>query len=103
MSLRRVGDLQDLFVFPSGLEFTPGKVKAIIYVPKVQTNVAGSIVLQAFHPPSHVLADQEKLHLVCPVRILEAHVHRSSHRGILTSCSVLWVSQEGVPSVKADH
>ena len=82
-SLKRVGDLQALSVAPSCLEFSPGRVRAILhprpgYVPKVPTNVARSIILPAFHPPPHVSADQAKLHLLCPVRALEAYVHRTS-------------------------
>jgi hypothetical protein len=82
-SLKRVGDLQALSVAPSCLEFAPGKVKAILhprpgYVPKVPSNVARSIILQAFHPPPHVSDEQAKLHLLCPVRALEAYMHRTS-------------------------
>lgn len=49
-SLKRVGDLKALSVAPSCLKFAFGMVKAflhpkIVYVPKVPTNVACSIVL----------------------------------------------------------
>ncbi|XDV34775.1 hypothetical protein PO909_004902, partial [Leuciscus waleckii] len=82
-SLKRVGALQALTVAPSCLEFAPGRVRAILhprpgYVTKVPTNIARSIILQAFHPPPHVSADQAKLHLLCPVWALEAYVHRTS-------------------------
>lgn len=54
-SLKRVVDLQALSAAPSSLEFAPGRVKAILqprpgYVPKVPSNVAQSVILQAFHP-----------------------------------------------------
>ncbi len=74
-SLKRVGDLQALAISPTCLEFAPGGVKAILhpkpgYVPKVPFNVAWPVVLQAFHPPPHVSAEEERLHLLCPVRAL---------------------------------
>ncbi len=74
-SPKRVGDLQALAISPTCLEFAPGGVKAILhpkpgYVPKVPFNVAQPVVLQAFHPPPHVLAEEERLHLLCPVRAL---------------------------------
>ncbi|XP_073669465.1 uncharacterized protein [Paramisgurnus dabryanus] len=82
-SLRRVGDLQALSVSPTCLEFAPGMVKAFLYprpsyVPKVPTNVPRPVVLQALCPPPFRDRNQEKLNLVCPVRALDAYVHRSS-------------------------
>ena len=82
-SLRRVGDLQALAISPTCLEFAPGGVKAILhprpgYVPKVPSNVARSVVLQAFHPPPHVTAEEGRLHLLCPVRALRVYLEKSS-------------------------
>ncbi len=82
-SLKRIGDLQALSVAPSCLEFAPGKVEAFHhprpgYVPKVPANVARSIMLQAFCPPSFQNADQERHNLLCPVRALDAYVHRAA-------------------------
>ncbi len=82
-SLKRIGDLQALSVAPSCLEFAPGKVEAFLhprpgYVPKVPANVARSIMLQAFCPPSFQNADQERHNLLCPVRALDAYVHRAA-------------------------
>ena len=82
-SLRRVGDLQALAVTPNCLEFAPGNVKAILrptpgYVPKVPSNAVRSVVLQAFHPPPHVTADEGRLHLLCPVRALRIYLERSA-------------------------
>ncbi len=83
-SLKRVGDLQALAISPTCLEFAPGGVKAILhprpgYVPKVPSNVARPVVLQAFHPPPHVSAEEERLHLLCPVRALNIFSQKSSH------------------------
>lgn len=82
-SLKRVGDLQALAVTPACLEFAPGKVKAFLhpspgYVPKVPSSTARSVVLQAFHPPPHVSAGEERLHLLCPVRALSVYLEKSA-------------------------
>ncbi len=82
-SLKRIGDLQALSVAPSCLEFAPGMVKAFLhprpdYVPKVPANVARLIMLQAFCPPPFQNADQERHNLLCPVRALDAYVHRGA-------------------------
>ncbi len=82
-SLKRIGDLQALSVAPSCLEFAPGMVKAFLhpkpgYIPKVPANVARSIMLQAFCPPPFQDADQERHNLLCPVRALDAYVHRAA-------------------------
>lgn len=82
-SLKRIGDIQALSVAPSCLEFAPGMVKAFLcprpgYVPKVPTNLVGPIALQAFCPPPFLTSDQRKLNLLCPVRALDAYVHRAS-------------------------
>ncbi|XDV42419.1 hypothetical protein PO909_011085 [Leuciscus waleckii] len=82
-SLKRIGDLQALSVAPSCLEFAPGMVKAFLhprpgYIPKVPTNVVRPLVLQAFCPPPFQNADQEANNLLCPVRALDAYVHRAA-------------------------
>ncbi len=82
-SLKRIGDLQALSVAPSCLEFAPGMVKAFLhprpgYVPKVPANVARSIMLQAFCPPPFQNVDQARHNLLCPVRALDAYVHRAA-------------------------
>ncbi len=71
-----------MLVAPSRLESAPGMVKAFLhprpgYFPKVPTNVPRPIVLQAFCPPLFRTPDQERLKLVCPVRALDAYVHRA--------------------------
>ncbi len=82
-SLKMIGDLQALSVAPSCLEFAPGMVKAFLHprpgnVPKVPANVGRSIMLQAFCPPPFQNADQERQSLLCPVRALDAYVHRAA-------------------------
>ncbi|KAI2660347.1 UvrABC system protein C [Labeo rohita] len=82
-SLKRVGDLQALSVAPSYLEFAPGMIKAFLYprpgyVPKVPTNTPQPVVLQAFCPPPFREPDQQKLNYMCPVRALDAYVHRAA-------------------------
>ncbi|KAL0177470.1 hypothetical protein M9458_026364 [Cirrhinus mrigala] len=82
-SLKRVGDLQALSVAPSHLEFAPGITKAFLYprlgyVPKVPTNTPQPVVLQAFCPPPFREPDQQKLNCMCPVRALDAYVHRAA-------------------------
>ncbi|KAL0192241.1 hypothetical protein M9458_010537, partial [Cirrhinus mrigala] len=83
-SLKRVGDLQGLAISPTCLEFAPGGVKAILhprpdYVPKVPSNVARPVDLQAFHPPPHVSTEEERLHLLCLIRVLNIFIQKSSH------------------------
>lgn len=68
---------------PLCLELALGIVKAFLhprlgYVSMVPTNVAQSIVLQAFSPSPFQISDQERLNLLCPVRALDAYVHRAS-------------------------
>ncbi len=48
------------------------------YIPKVPTNVVRSIMLQAFCPPPFQNADQKRHNLLCPVRALDAYVHRAA-------------------------
>jgi hypothetical protein len=82
-SLKRVGDLQALSVAPSYLDFAPGLAKAFLYprvgyVPKVPSSVPRPIVLQAFSPPPFRGPDQRRLNCMCPVRALDAYVHRAA-------------------------
>ncbi|KAI2653671.1 Transposon Ty3-G Gag-Pol polyprotein [Labeo rohita] len=82
-SLKRVGDLQALSVAPSHLELSPGMIKAFLYprlgyVPKVPNNTPQPVVLQAFCPPPFREPDQQKLNCMCPVRALDAYVHRAA-------------------------
>ncbi|KAK3511450.1 hypothetical protein QTP70_008896 [Hemibagrus guttatus] len=84
-SLGQVGGLQALLVAPTCLEFGPGMSKAILhpragYVPKVPRMAGHPVILQAFCLMPHESAEQERLHLHCPVRALKTYVH----------CSVSW-------------
>lgn len=81
-SLKGVGNFQPLSVAPSCVEFSPGRVKAILYprpdyVPKVSTDVAQPVFLQVFHP-HHVSGEQKKLRLLSPVRALKTYVRKTS-------------------------
>ncbi len=80
-SLKRVGDLQALSV--ASIDFTPGLAKVFLYprvgyVPKVPSSVPRPVVLQAFCPLPFREPNQEKLNCMCPVRALDAYVHRTA-------------------------
>ncbi len=82
-SLKRFGDLQALSVAPSFLDVAPCLAKSFLYpregyVPKVPSSVPRPVVLQAFCPPPFREPDQEKLNCMCPVRALDAYVHRTA-------------------------
>ncbi|XDV54920.1 hypothetical protein PO909_023109 [Leuciscus waleckii] len=83
-SVKRVGDLHALSVNAACLEFGPNDSIVILkprhgYVPKVvPSNVARPVVLQAFHPPPHEAAVEERLHRLCPIRALRIYIQRSS-------------------------
>ncbi len=82
-SLKRVGDLQALSVAPTHLDFAPGMAKAFLYpragyVPKVPFVTPQPVVLQAFSPPPFREPDQQRLNCMCPVRTLDAYVHRAA-------------------------
>lgn len=104
-SLKRVGDLHTLSISPPCLEFAHGRMKAVLhpklgYVPKVPCNVVRSTIVQAFHPLPHVSAEQETLHLLCPIQELEIYVQKSSCcRKSDQLLGVLWVGQEGIPGL----
>ncbi|KAK3520701.1 hypothetical protein QTP70_030577, partial [Hemibagrus guttatus] len=87
-SLRQVGDMQALSWAPTCLEFASGMSKAILhpragYVPKVTRMAGRLVILQAFCFLPRELEEQERLHLLCPVRALKTYVHCSG------SCYVL--------------
>ncbi len=82
-SLKRVGDLQALSGAPTHLDFAPGMAKAFLYpragyVPKVPSVTPWPVILQAFSPPPFREPDQQKLNCMCPVRALDAYVHRAA-------------------------
>ncbi len=85
-SLKRVGDLQALSVSEMCMDFAPGLVKVTSrprsgYVPKVLSASFRSqvVTLHSFHPPPFASGEDERLHMLCPVRALKIYVDRSSH------------------------
>ncbi len=83
-SLKRVGDLQALSVSEMCMDFAPGLVKVTLrprpgYIPKVlSTSFRSQVVtLHSFHPPPFASSEDEKLHMLCPVRALKLYVDRS--------------------------
>lgn len=60
-----------------------------------------SMALQAFHPPPHVLAEAERLHLLCPVRALSIYMQKSSQWRKSDQLSVCFGSpRKGFPASK---
>ncbi|XDV29773.1 hypothetical protein PO909_032815 [Leuciscus waleckii] len=82
-SLKRIGDMQALSISPSCLDFAPGMVKVILhphpdYLPKVPFSTVHPVTLEAFCPPPFITPEQERSHRLCPVRALQAYIHRTS-------------------------
>ncbi len=68
------------------MDFAPGLVKVTFrprpgYVPKVLSVLFRSQVvsLHSFHPPPFASGEDERLHMLCPVRALKIYVDHSSH------------------------
>ncbi len=83
-SLKRVGDLQAFSVSETCMDFAPGLVKVTLlprpgYIPKVlSTSFQSQVVtLHSFHPPPFASSEDERLHLLCPVRALKLYVDHS--------------------------
>ncbi len=83
-SLKRVGDLQAFSVSEMCMDFAPGLVKVTLrprpgYIPKVlSTSFRSQVVtLHSFHPPPFASSEDERLHLLCPVRALKLYVDPS--------------------------
>ncbi len=83
-SLKRVGDLQALSVSETCMDFAPGLVKVTLrprpgYVPKVLSTSFRSqvVILHSFHPPPFASSEDERLHMLCPVRALKLYVDYS--------------------------
>ncbi len=83
-SLKRVGDLQTFSVSETCMDFAPGLVKVTLrprpgYIPKVlSTSFRSQVVtLHSFHPPPFASSEDERLHMLCPVRALTLYVDRS--------------------------
>ncbi len=90
----------------SFLDFAPGLAKAFLYprpgyVPKVPSSVPRPIVLQAFSPPPLREPDQQKLNCMCPVRALDAYVHRAAMWRKFDQLFVCYgPSKRGLPATK---
>ncbi len=83
-SLKRVGDLQAFSVSETCMDFAPGLVKVTLRprpgnIPKVlSTSFRSQVVkLHSFHPPPFASSEDERLHMLCPVRALKLYVDRS--------------------------
>ncbi len=83
-SLKRVGDLQAFSVSETCMGFAPGLVKVTLrprpgYIPKVLSTPFRSqvVTLHSFHPPPFASSEDERLHMLCPVRALKLYVDRS--------------------------
>ncbi len=83
-SLKGVGDLQAFSVSETCMDFAPGLVKVTLrprpgYIPKVlSTSFQSQVVtLHSFHPPPFASSEDERLHMLCPVRALKLYVDRS--------------------------
>ncbi len=66
------------------MDFAPVLVKVTLrprpgYIPKVlSTSFRSQVVtLHSFHPPPFASSEDEKLHMLCPVRALKLYVDRS--------------------------
>ncbi len=88
-SLKRVGDLQAFSVSETCMDFAPGLVKVTLrprpgYIPKVLSTSFRSQVatLHSFYPPPFASSEDERLHMLCPVRALETIEtnERSKHK-----------------------
>ncbi|XDV26734.1 hypothetical protein PO909_030369 [Leuciscus waleckii] len=82
-SVKRIGDLHALSVSASCMEFGPNDSKVILkpkhgYVPKsLNTPFRAQVISLSALPPFRK-ADQEANNLLCPVRALDAYVHRAA-------------------------
>ncbi len=83
-SLKRVGDLQAFSVSKTCMDFAPGLVKVTLrprpgYIPMVLSTSFRSqvVMLHSVHPPPFASSEDERLHMLCPVRALKLYVDRS--------------------------
>ncbi len=83
-SLKWVGELQALSISEMCMDFAPGLVKVTLrsrpgYIPEVLFASFRSqvVTLHSFHPPPFVSGEDERLHMLWPVRTLEIYVDRS--------------------------
>ncbi len=109
-SLKRVGDLQALSVSEMCMDFALGLVKVTLrprpgYIPKVlSTSFRSQVVtLHSFHPPPFASSEDEKLHMLCPVRALKLYVdHSKVWRKSSQFAGVFWCWLPRACHVKAE-
>ena len=82
---KRVSDLQAWSVQPTCLQFAPGLSKVCLrpnpaFVPKVVESAyrCPSVELLAFHPPPFSSGEEQRLHMLCPVRALHIYVSQTA-------------------------
>ncbi|XP_053296886.1 uncharacterized protein LOC128456655 [Pleuronectes platessa] len=78
---KRVSDIHALSVHPACMRFTPGNLGVTLrpnpaFVPKV-VKPCSPVELSAFQPPPYGSAEQQRLHMLCPVRALHTYVERT--------------------------
>ncbi len=103
-SLKRVGDLQAFSVSETCMDFAPGLVKVTLrprpgYIPKVlSTSFRSQVVtLHSFHPPPFASSEDERLHLLCPVRALKLWIAPRFGENSPSYWSVLVLVAAGLP------
>ena len=82
---KRVSDLRALSIQPGCLVISGDASKAVLrpnpaFVPKVVQSAfaARPVELSAFFPPPHANGEEERLHALCPVRVLAEYIRRTA-------------------------
>ncbi|XP_029975893.1 uncharacterized protein LOC115409064 [Salarias fasciatus] len=80
-SAKRVSDIHALSVHSSCTQFAPGNARVslkphLAFVPKV-VGSCSPIVLTAFSPPPFSSPEEQRLHMLCPVRALRIYMDRT--------------------------
>ena len=78
---KRVSEIHALSVHPACMRFTAGNLGVTLrpnpaFVPKV-VKPCSPVELSAFQPPPYGSAEQQRLHMLCPVRALHTYVERT--------------------------
>ncbi len=109
-SLKRVGDLQALSVSEMCMDFAPGLVKVTLwprpgYIPKIlSTSFRSQVVtLHSFHPPPFASSEDERLHMLCPVRALNIYICSPTFGENLPSCWCVWCWPPWACHIKAEN
>ncbi len=105
-SLKRVGDLQAPSVSEICMDFAPGLVKVLGYIPKTWLYSQGFIHIvslsgghtHSFQAPTFASGEDERLHMLCPVQAMKIYVEGPAIGGNLPSCwYVLVLAAVGLP------